>query len=142
MDPSAYLSALHARWLAGGIDGTWTYLDGTLVFADVSGFTSLSERLARRGRAGAEELTDIIDDVVGGLLDVAEPQGGDLLKYGGDALLLSFTGPGHEHRAAAAAAGDAGRPPAVPIAADNGRAGHAANVGRRRRRPLPGVPGG
>ena len=69
------------------------------------GSPSPSERLAQRGRAGAEELTDIINDVVVGLLDVAEPLGGDLLKYGGDALLLLFTGPEHEQRAAAVAAG-------------------------------------
>ena len=28
-------------------------VDGTLVFADVSGFTALTERLSRRGRIGA-----------------------------------------------------------------------------------------
>jgi class 3 adenylate cyclase/tetratricopeptide (TPR) repeat protein len=77
---------------------------GTVVFADVSGFTALSERLARRGRGGAEELTDLINAVVSRMLAVSRPLGGDLLKYGGDALLLLFTDTGHERRAAAAAA--------------------------------------
>lgn len=79
-------------------------MPGTLVFADVSGFTALSERLARRGRGGAEELTDLIDAVMRRMLAVTRPLGGDLLKYGGDALLLLFSGDGHESRAAAAAA--------------------------------------
>jgi hypothetical protein len=39
------------------------------------------------------------------LLDVAGGQGGDCLKFGGDALLLLFTGPAHERRGAAAARG-------------------------------------
>jgi class 3 adenylate cyclase/tetratricopeptide (TPR) repeat protein len=102
---SVYLSSLHARWLADDAATAWREVDGSLVFADVSGFTQLSERLARRGKAGAEELTDIVNEVVGGLLDVALPLGGDLLKYGGDALLLLFDGDGHQRRAAAAGDG-------------------------------------
>ena len=34
--------------------------DGTMVFVDISGFTKLSERLARAGREGAEHLVDTI----------------------------------------------------------------------------------
>ncbi|GAB3425617.1 tetratricopeptide repeat protein [Flindersiella endophytica] len=79
-------------------------MSGTVVFADVSGFTALSERLARRGRAGAEELTDLINAVVAAMQAVSRPLGGDLLTYGGDALLLLFTAADHESRAAAAAA--------------------------------------
>jgi class 3 adenylate cyclase/tetratricopeptide (TPR) repeat protein len=102
----AYLSSLHEQWLAHEPAGaSWRDVDGSLVFADVSGFTQLSERLARRGKAGAEELTDIVNEVVGGLLEAAVPLGGDLLKYGGDALLLLFTGDGHERRAASACMG-------------------------------------
>jgi class 3 adenylate cyclase len=46
-------------------------VDGTCVFVDVSGFTQLSERLARRGgREGAEQLADAIGscfrDLLGG----------------------------------------------------------------------------
>ena len=105
VDAGRYVSRVHARWLAsdpGG--GAWAAVDGTLVFADVSGFTALSERLARRGRAGSEELTDLVDAVVDRLLAVTRPRGGDLLRYGGDALLLLFDGPDHEHRAVVAAA--------------------------------------
>jgi class 3 adenylate cyclase/tetratricopeptide (TPR) repeat protein len=74
-----------------------------MVLVDVSGFTSMSERLARRGRIGAEEVTEIIGDLFGRLLGEAYRQGGDLLKFGGDALLLFFEGSGHALRAVSAA---------------------------------------
>ena len=37
-------------------DLAWQQLEGTMVSADISGFTTLAERLAERGREGAEEL--------------------------------------------------------------------------------------
>jgi class 3 adenylate cyclase/tetratricopeptide (TPR) repeat protein len=77
--------------------------EGTLLFADVSGFTRLSERLATLGKAGAEELTVVLDDRFTALLDVAYRLGGDLLKFGGDALLLWYEGADHATRAAQAA---------------------------------------
>ena len=63
-----------------------------LCFVDISGFTNLSEKLARRGRIGAEELTDVLNRVFGSMLELAYARGGSLLKFGGDALLLLFTG--------------------------------------------------
>jgi len=80
----------------------WT-VDGTLVFADISGFTKLSERLARSGRAGSEELVGAISGVFTPLIDDILCAGGDVLKFGGDALLFLVTGEGHAARAVAAA---------------------------------------
>jgi class 3 adenylate cyclase len=40
----------------------------TMVFADVSGFPRLSELLARRGKEGAEQLVDIINNCFSALL--------------------------------------------------------------------------
>lgn len=74
-------------------------LEGTIVFVDVSGFTRLSERLARKGREGAEHLTDAINACFSALLADAYANGGSLLKFGGDALLLWFEGDEHELRA-------------------------------------------
>ncbi len=96
--PAAALS-----WLVTDPDRRWQALDGTLCFADVSGFTALSERLESRGRRGAEELVDTLNRVFGAILDVAAGRGGELLKFGGDALLFLFHGPGHPLRAAATA---------------------------------------
>ena len=41
----------------GQVDGGFGV--GTLLFADISGFTARSEKLSRIGREGAEEITDI-----------------------------------------------------------------------------------
>jgi class 3 adenylate cyclase/tetratricopeptide (TPR) repeat protein len=78
--------------------------EGTAVFADVSGFTKLSEALAQKGREGAEQITETIEHVFGVLLGVAYERGGTLLKFGGDALLLWFQGEDHVVRACGAAA--------------------------------------
>jgi len=80
----------------------WTG-EGSAVFADVSGFTKLSEALAQKGREGAEQITDAIEKVFGELLGVAYERGGTLLKFGGDALLLWFEGADHVIRACGAA---------------------------------------
>jgi class 3 adenylate cyclase/tetratricopeptide (TPR) repeat protein len=78
-------------------------LDGTMVFADVSGFTRLSERLARKGKEGAEYLVDAINVCFSALLEDAYVLGGSLLKFGGDAMLLWFAGDEHAVRACASA---------------------------------------
>ena len=72
---------------------------GTIVFVDISGFTRLSERLATRGRVGAEELTEAIESCFTALLALAYENGGSLIKFGGDALLLFFAGEDHGLRA-------------------------------------------
>jgi class 3 adenylate cyclase len=80
-------------------------IDGSLLFVDISGFTKMSERLARHGKVGAEEVTDAIGTCFEALLELAYRAGGGLLKFGGDALLLLFTGTGHAERAAGSALG-------------------------------------
>ena len=79
--------------------------EGTLVFADISGFTDLTEALAKRGREGAEEIAGVVDAAFGELIRRAYAHHADLLKFGGDAILLLFRGDDHPQRAAAAAVG-------------------------------------
>lgn len=98
-----YVPRLAQDWDERTPGQAWRALDGSLVFVDISGFTALSERLARRGRQGAEELTDTISSCFAGLLSVAYGAGGSLLKFGGDALLLLFEGADHPTRAVASA---------------------------------------
>ncbi len=62
-------------------------LDGTLLFADISGFTALSERLSTLGPEGAEQITDLVNRYFSAMLAVIFAHGGDLFKFGGDALL-------------------------------------------------------
>ena len=64
-----------------------TFLDGALLFADISGFTPMSERLSTLGQEGAEQITALVNRYLGAMLDVLFAHGGDLFKFGGDALL-------------------------------------------------------
>ncbi|HEY5873920.1 MAG TPA: adenylate/guanylate cyclase domain-containing protein, partial [Ilumatobacteraceae bacterium] len=82
-------------WIAENPDEQFKLVNGSMVFADISGFTALSERLATRGRIGAEELVATLSRVFGGMLDIAASRGGQLLKFGGDALLFLFDGQDH-----------------------------------------------
>lgn len=84
---------------------SWQVRNGTLCFIDISGFTALSERLARRGRVGSEELVGVLNHVFGAMLREVYSRGGSLIKFGGDALFLMFTGDDHALQAASAAVG-------------------------------------
>jgi len=74
-------------------------MEGTTALLDVSGFTKLSEKLARKGREGAEHIAEAIGHSFEAILQAAYDSGGSLLKFGGDALLLWFQGDGHAARA-------------------------------------------
>lgn len=102
-DLTAYVPRLLLDWEAEQPGVRYRAIEGTLVFADVSGFTKLSERLARAGgKIGAEQMTDVINALFGELLLVAAARGGEMLKYGGDAVLLFFSGDSHARRGVAA----------------------------------------
>jgi class 3 adenylate cyclase len=90
-------------WVTDEPERRWRIVEGTMVFADISGFTALSEKLATRGRIGTEELVETLSRVFGGMLGITAGRGGQLLKFGGDALLLLFTGHDHARQAASAA---------------------------------------
>lgn len=79
-------------------------LEGTVVFADIDGFTALSEQFSlEASEAGAEEVTELVNRFLELLINAAAPYGGDLHKFGGDAGLLFFTGNDHALRATTAA---------------------------------------
>ena len=101
----SFVPRLAVDWLETMPEARVREIDGSMVFVDISGFTKMSERLARRGKVGAEEVTDVIGDTFGTLLAEAYAFGGSLVKFGGDALLLFFEGDDHPTRAVAAAHG-------------------------------------
>jgi adenylate cyclase len=69
----------------------------TALFADVSGFTSLADRL------DPESLLEVIDPVISGLSSVVGRYGGYVEKFAGDALMALFGAPvSHEDDAARA----------------------------------------
>jgi len=58
-----------------------------LLFADISGFTSLTEQLAEQGPDGVEQLTRILNSYFGRMIESIYSHGGDIIKFAGDALL-------------------------------------------------------
>jgi class 3 adenylate cyclase/tetratricopeptide (TPR) repeat protein len=98
-----YFPRLTIDWLHNSPEVRFREVLGSVAFVDISGFTKLSEGLAKHGKVGAEELTATIGSCFVALLDIAVANGGRLLKFGGDALLLLFTGEAHEARACRAA---------------------------------------
>ena len=98
-----FVPRLTLDWLTQRPADTVRVESGTIVFVDISGFTKLSEGLAAHGKVGGEELTATIGTCFVALLDLAVAYGGRLLKFGGDALLLYFSGPDHEARGCRAA---------------------------------------
>ena len=104
IDPlERYLPRRAAEWDLDAPGQLWQRVDGALCFVDISGFTQLTEKLSRRGRIGAEELTAVLNDVFGSMLRLAYDRGGSLVRFAGDALLLMFEGTDCELQAASAA---------------------------------------
>jgi class 3 adenylate cyclase/tetratricopeptide (TPR) repeat protein len=98
-----YVPALLRGWSPTGEESRHMRVTGSLAFVDISGFTRLTERLARKGNVGAEEMSDILSATFAGLLTETRDDGADLVKWGGDAMLLLFQGSEHAARAARAA---------------------------------------
>ncbi len=68
-DPLApYVPRLAVSWLRETPERLWREVEGSLAFVDISGFTQLTERLARKGKVGAEEMSDILNATFAELL--------------------------------------------------------------------------
>lgn len=64
-----------------------------VLLADLCDFTPLAERLARKGPAGAEELTDILNVYFDRVIETILAHGGDAVKLGGDAVTAVWKHP-------------------------------------------------
>jgi class 3 adenylate cyclase/predicted ATPase len=89
---ASYVPARVARQIAGrpfqpDISPHLDRFAGAVLLADISGFTALTESLARRGDVGAEDLTHCLNVYFGRLIDLIIAHGGDIVKFAGDALL-------------------------------------------------------
>ena len=61
-----------------------------VLFADISGFTPLTEALAQKGPEGAEELTRLLNSYFSRMISLVEAEGGEVVKFGGDAVTVVF----------------------------------------------------
>jgi class 3 adenylate cyclase/tetratricopeptide (TPR) repeat protein len=64
--------------------------EAVVLFADVVGFTPMSEALARAGAYGTEELTRILNAWFGTMVELAAGAGGSVAEFAGDALTAVF----------------------------------------------------
>ncbi|XP_062408009.1 adenylate cyclase type 10-like [Sardina pilchardus] len=69
------------------------HFNGVLLFADVSGFTALTERFSMSSKKGygADELTRTLNSYIGDIVSHILAAGGDILNYAGDAILSLWT---------------------------------------------------
>lgn len=75
---------------AGDLIGRERRLHAVTLFADVSGFTAISEALGRAGKSGTEELTRILNSYFEPMIALIEVYGGIVGKFGGDAMTVLF----------------------------------------------------
>jgi len=88
---ASYVPAMLRRRLESG-PAPWSLLDmesheAAVLFADISGFTRLSEQLSDRGPDGLEELTGALNAYFDRLIELIAGHGGDVVKMAGDALI-------------------------------------------------------
>ena len=62
-------------------------IQAAVLFADISGFTRLTESLAERGPAGVESIANVLNEYFGQLIDIVHQYGGDVVKFAGDAVI-------------------------------------------------------
>ena len=62
-------------------------LQAAILFADITGFTLLTERLVEKGPSGVESLARILNEYFGQLIDIIHEYGGDVVKFAGDAVI-------------------------------------------------------
>jgi len=89
----AYAAATATAWDGRAEGRSWVQATGSLLKVDLSGFTRLAERLVRSEITGAEHLNTVLNDVFVSLIEEIHARGGDVLQFGGDALLVWFEGP-------------------------------------------------
>ncbi|GAM22380.1 hypothetical protein SAMD00019534_055550 [Acytostelium subglobosum LB1] len=61
-----------------------------VLFADISGFTALTERLGNHGQEGVELLTKNLNLFFDMLIKIVKSYGGDIVKFAGDAVLTHW----------------------------------------------------
>lgn len=84
------LIATPTSTLTGNLFGREERFETVALFADVSGFTAISEALGKTGKVGSEELTLILNSYFEPMINLITSYGGIIAKFGGDALTVLF----------------------------------------------------
>ncbi len=66
------------------------WIEGTTLFADLTGFTTLTEHLRELGDEGVEQLNAMLNDLFAAMLEPLTFARGELLEFAGDAILAYF----------------------------------------------------
>jgi class 3 adenylate cyclase len=92
MSLAAYLPEDRRHALSHGVDLP-EYTRGTALFADISGFTPLTEALERAlgARRGVEAMTEQINRVYDALVAEVERYGGCVIGFAGDSITCWFS---------------------------------------------------
>ena len=65
-------------------------METVVLFADISGFTNVSEACASMGMRGPEELSFCINRYMEGCIKNLSKYGGDVIKFVGDAMIVMW----------------------------------------------------
>ena len=65
-------------------------ISGAIMFADISGFTPLTEKLAAAGKEAPEELMRLLNSYFNRLIQELENESGEVVKFSGDAVMVFF----------------------------------------------------
>ena len=65
-------------------------METVVLFADISGFTNLSESCAKKGVRGNEDLAFCINRYMEGMIKNLSKYGGDIIKFAGDAMIVMW----------------------------------------------------
>jgi adenylate cyclase 10 len=68
-------------------------LESVVMFADISGFTNLTETLSKEGDEGAEKTAFAINRYMELLVKSISRSGGDIFKFAGDAMIVIWPPP-------------------------------------------------
>ncbi len=69
------------------VDAEFDSLTGAAVMADIADFTTVANRLARRGAVGSEVLTSLVNEYFAQLHAIIRTHGGEVVTFAGDALI-------------------------------------------------------
>ena len=63
-------------------------IETVVLFADIAGFTKVSEACSSMGNRGNEELAFVINEYMEGMVKNITKYGGDIIKFVGDAIIV------------------------------------------------------